>query len=148
MCIRDRTERGNKEESVNSSEENLNIVCMSNEPSGNKAMLGHVAPNLNLSVSESSLSFVNHPNLICLPEGLRAAAPITKTLTPGPKISEKSVNLSLQVGKSGSTSKPLENIFPANPASKSPFQEQQINCLLYTSPSPRDQRGSRMPSSA
>ena len=23
-----------------------------------------------------------------------------------------------------------------------------INCLLYTSPSPRDQRGSRMPSSA
>ena len=25
---------------------------------------------------------------------------------------------------------------------------QGINCLLYTSPSPRDQRGSRMPSSA
>ena len=25
---------------------------------------------------------------------------------------------------------------------------QDINCLLYTSPSPRDQRGSRMPSSA
>ena len=27
-------------------------------------------------------------------------------------------------------------------------QVQQITCLLYTSPSPRDQRGSRMPSSA
>ena len=26
--------------------------------------------------------------------------------------------------------------------------EQDIICLLYTSPSPRDQRGSRMPSSA
>ena len=26
--------------------------------------------------------------------------------------------------------------------------QQFINCLLYTSPSPRDQRGSRMPSSA
>ena len=26
--------------------------------------------------------------------------------------------------------------------------EQGIHCLLYTSPSPRDQRGSRMPSSA
>ena len=26
--------------------------------------------------------------------------------------------------------------------------EQQINCLLYTSPSPRDKRQSRMPSSA
>ena len=27
-------------------------------------------------------------------------------------------------------------------------REQGITCLLYTSPSPRDQRGSRMPSSA
>ena len=26
--------------------------------------------------------------------------------------------------------------------------KQYISCLLYTSPSPRDQRGSRMPSSA
>ena len=30
-----------------------------------------------------------------------------------------------------------------------PFSAQQFtDCLLYTSPSPRDQRGSRMPSSA
>ena len=28
------------------------------------------------------------------------------------------------------------------------FQGKPYNCLLYTSPSPRDQRGSRMPSSA
>ena len=28
------------------------------------------------------------------------------------------------------------------------FHPQVITCLLYTSPSPRDQRGSRMPSSA
>ena len=28
------------------------------------------------------------------------------------------------------------------------LQEQCVICLLYTSPSPRDQRGSRMPSSA
>ena len=28
------------------------------------------------------------------------------------------------------------------------IQEGNISCLLYTSPSPRDQRGSRMPSSA
>ena len=48
-------------ESVNSSKENLNIVCMSKEPSGNKAMLGHVAPNLNSSVSVSSLSSSIHP---------------------------------------------------------------------------------------
>ena len=29
-----------------------------------------------------------------------------------------------------------------------PFDMSYITCLLYTSPSPRDQRGSRMPSSA
>ena len=28
------------------------------------------------------------------------------------------------------------------------YHEKHLNCLLYTSPSPRDQRGSRMPSSA
>ena len=28
------------------------------------------------------------------------------------------------------------------------FADETIACLLYTSPSPRDQRGSRMPSSA
>ena len=28
------------------------------------------------------------------------------------------------------------------------YQRQGLDCLLYTSPSPRDQRGSRMPSSA
>ena len=28
------------------------------------------------------------------------------------------------------------------------LKDPSINCLLYTSPSPRDQRGSRMPSSA
>ena len=33
-------------------------------------------------------------------------------------------------------------------ASLSNGEAQRIRCLLYTSPSPRDQRGSRMPSSA
>ena len=32
--------------------------------------------------------------------------------------------------------------------SEHPFFMQLFGCLLYTSPSPRDQRGSRMPSSA
>ena len=35
----------------------------------------------------------------------------------------------------------IENKYPQ-------LNEQLISCLLYTSPSPRDQRGSRMPSSA
>ena len=45
------------------------------------------------------------------------------------------------------------NFMLANPASdldlpKKPHRELPRGCLLYTSPSPRDQRGSRMPSSA
>ena len=43
-----------------------------------------------------------------------------------------------------------EHYFPFAPlcpsASTIPFR--MMSCLLYTSPSPRDQRGSRMPSSA
>ena len=35
-----------------------------------------------------------------------------------------------------------------NPDQMIDFQTEYTNCLLYTSPSPRDQRGSRMPSSA
>ena len=94
---------------------------------GNKAMLGHAAPNLNLSVSVSSLSSPIHPSRVVPQPGLSSAAPKIITLDPGPKISEKSADLSLKVGKSGSNSKPLENLFSANPASESPFQEQQIN---------------------
>ena len=37
---------------------------------------------------------------------------------------------------------------PAIAAAAVPGQFVMIRCLLYTSPSPRDQRGSRMPSSA
>ena len=37
---------------------------------------------------------------------------------------------------------------PIDPASIFGQGEPMSNCLLYTSPSPRDQRGSRMPSSA
>ena len=35
----------------------------------------------------------------------------------------------------------------ANKCAKT-YRIQSVSCLLYTSPSPRDQRGSRMPSSA
>ena len=100
---------------------------MSKEPPGNKAMLGRVAPNLNLTVSVSSLSSANHPRRVVPQPGLSSAAPEKETLETGPKISEKSADLSLKVGKSGNTNKSLENIFPANPASKSPLQKQQIN---------------------
>ena len=40
-----------------------------------------------------------------------------------------------------------ELTFNKNSAPFEPFKD-DVSCLLYTSPSPRDQRGSRMPSSA
>ena len=43
----------------------------------------------------------------------------------------------------------LDGILRANPDDKVVvFAQRPETCLLYTSPSPRDQRGSRMPSSA
>ena len=44
----------------------------------------------------------------------------------------------------------LSNIFLAEAAAyvRNRLPTVALNCLLYTSPSPRDQRGSRMPSSA
>ena len=39
-------------------------------------------------------------------------------------------------------------VMKASVAHLLPFMEEEKDCLLYTSPSPRDQRGSRMPSSA
>ena len=75
-----------------------------------------MAPNLNLSVSVWSLSSTIHPRQVVLQPSLSSAAPEIITLEPGPEISEKSADLSLKVGKSGSNSKPLEYLFPANPA--------------------------------
>ena len=101
---------------------------MSKRPPGNKSMLGHVAPNLNLSVSVLSLSSANHPRLVVPQPGLSSAAPNNiETIASGPKISEKTADMFHEVGKSGNTNKTLENIFLANPASESPLQRQQIN---------------------
>ena len=71
------------------------------------------------------------PRQVVPQPGLSSAAPKNiETLEPGPKISEKSADLSLKVGKSDNTNQSLENIFPANPASKSPLQKQQINVQI------------------
>ena len=43
----------------------------------------------------------------------------------------------------------VELVADRKPVAKKPAKKAEPkNCLLYTSPSPRDQRGSRMPSSA
>ena len=46
------------------------------------------------------------------------------------------------------TGKVWTRIFPNIPVSKKPTEVRMGNCLLYTSPSPRDTPISRMPSSA
>ena len=53
----------------------------------------------------------------------------------------------LTVRADGAVSFTLELTTPACPV-KEEFDRLSKGCLLYTSPSPRDQRGSRMPSSA
>ena len=58
---------------------------------------------------------------------------ITKESTPPPP--KETIQTQQQVGVQGSRRKDAELV-------------KLYNCLLYTSPSPRDQRGSRMPSSA
>ena len=42
----------------------------------------------------------------------------------------------------------VERVLDPGPIGFGPMPAQASDCLLYTSPSPRDQRGSRMPSSA
>ena len=48
----------------------------------------------------------------------------------------------------GQLSKSLELLMPILEKRETHFGSRPNTCLLYTSPSPRDQRGSRMPSSA
>ena len=43
---------------------------------------------------------------------------------------------------------PVHNVFREDVVANGNVREKILACLLYTSPSPRDQRGSRMPSSA
>ena len=52
-----------------------------------------------------------------------------------------------QVFVMGAGTMDLADVF-ADSQGKQPLANRQIRCLLYTSPSPRDKRQSRMPSSA
>ena len=54
--------------------------------------------------------------------------------------------MKIRLARGGSKKRPFYRIVAAD--SRMPRDGRYIDCLLYTSPSPRDQRGSRMPSSA
>ena len=56
--------------------------------------------------------------------------------------------LLIQVDGPEATSEPIVTIPDIFQDDIPPIEDQPRTCLLYTSPSPRDQRGSRMPSSA
>ena len=51
-------------------------------------------------------------------------------------------------GNSSLSMPAVSNVSGKQTVEKSESDFEGISCLLYTSPSPRDQRGSRMPSSA
>ena len=82
-------------------------------------------------------------------------------LARGPRFAPRALivlsEIALKDGKEEDAVDALErliNYYPDNHlCEKAYFQlgqiyQQRVSCLLYTSPSPRDQRGSRMPSSA
>ena len=77
--------------------ENLNVNVPNKKPSHNKAMLGHVAANLNLS--GLSLSSANPFITVVLQPGPSSAAPkISETQKSVPQSSEKSAVRSATVG--------------------------------------------------
>ena len=80
---------------------------------------------------------------------ISAALIVAPLYMPQLVIAEESVNTMEEVIV---TSRRKNESVQDVPLSVTVFGEEQINqlkpCLLYTSPSPRDQRGSRMPSSA
>ena len=71
---------------------------------------------------------------------------VKNILDEAAKINE---NIILPLAKSGDENPTiLENGVVRTPPGYKEAYAKFIDCLLYTSPSPRDQRGSRMPSSA
>ena len=67
------------------------------------------------------------------------------------RIFQKGKTKDLSLTEIGFGTAPLGNLYKAisdSAASSTLEAAWDLGCLLYTSPSPRDQRGSRMPSSA
>ena len=75
------------------------------------------------------------------------APPVPETVLINPKL--RPLSAEMVDGWEGCLSVPgLRGVVPRFSALHYEGFDQYGNCLLYTSPSPRDQRGSRMPSSA
>ena len=88
---------------------------------------------------------------------MRRRRPEKRTINPDPKFNDlqisKFMNYLLTDGKKGIAEKILYDAFDIvqDKSKKDPidiFKKALNNCLLYTSPSPRDDATSRMPSSA
>ena len=97
-----------------------------------------------------------HPEeiTIVVPAGSAVIVPSMMIHGSHPNLDESSREL-LQFGYRPAWAGPIknveewdENLVSNAPASAKPYLRSLNTCLLYTSPSPRDQRGSRMPSSA
>ena len=66
----------------------------------------------------------------------------------GAPITHSSFNISLVVARRSSLSGPIRSDTVRSDPTPLPIQACSADCLLYTSPSPRDRQKSRMPSSA
>ena len=75
---------------------------------------------------------------------------VEKTITHAEKLIDQGCHGTVIFGSTGQSQLiPIsEKIDLLNNLSKSKYQDKHIICLLYTSPSPRDPKISRMPSSA
>ena len=76
---------------------------------------------------------------------MRSATTVKEATKMGLKV--KAVTAGI-VGAGSLFTLPLQSLATDIAANDNVHQPEVILCLLYTSPSPRDQRGSRMPSSA
>ena len=96
---------------------------------------------LHVPFTEQTANILSADNLAKTKKGV-----IIVNCARGGLIDEAALKEALESGHVGAAAL---DVFAEEPAKDNPlFNAPNFICLLYTSPSPRDQRGSRMPSSA
>ena len=117
-----------------------------------RAVTQGVSFNTNLSLSNglSVLAGATYQDVSTIEQGIKSRQLLTERFTGTWTVSYPFLDRKISVDYTGNVYSPMDlpllGELDPRPA-QSPWWSIQ-NCLLYTSPSPRDQRGSRMPSSA
>ena len=87
-----------------------------------------------------ALGVFDRVELLVEPQQATTATPIPGLPIPGLKDTEQPIDIGVAAGPPSTLADSVRRLVGVC--------ELVVDCLLYTSPSPRDQRGSRMPSSA